>query len=160
LFDDAEIEALPEPVALYPAQKPVLPALPTTHAQHLRNPALLGFPPTLPVELALGDHNAQTICDAYGITRTEFESLCENPVFQKAFADASELLQKEGMSFRIKARMQAEELLKASWNLIENPGTSASVKADLIKATWRVAGFEPKATDGPAITPIQINVNL
>ena len=49
-----------------------------------------------------------------------------------------------GITFKLKARTQAEELLKTSWLLIHNPETSAAVKADLIKATVKWAGLEPK----------------
>jgi hypothetical protein len=63
------------------------------------------------------------------------------------------------MTFRIKARMQAEGLLQTSWHLIHNKDTPAAVKADLIKHTWKVAGVEPKETMA-AITPLQIMINL
>lgn len=124
------------------------------------DPSLLGFPPMLPVELALGEDPVREICASYGIDKAAFTKLCANPAFGKAVKDAKEMLAKEGMGFRMKARMQAEALLKTSWALIHSPGTAPSVKADLIKNTFKVAGFEPKESDRAPIMPLQINIQL
>lgn len=126
----------------------------------LRDPTTVGWPPMLPVELALGDSSAKKICDFYEITREQFAALIALPAFKKAFADAQEMMQKDGMSFRIKARMQAEALLPTSWALIHSQYTQANIKAKLIEATWRVAGFEPKESDRNPVTPLQINIVL
>ena len=124
------------------------------------NPVDFSFPSTLPLELALGDQSAQEICQSYDISFERFQELCELPAFQKAYEDAIIGLQKEGMSFKVKARLMSEELLQTAWDIIHNRYTQSNVKADLIKSLWRVAGFEPKANDVQAVTPIQINVNL
>ena len=50
----------------------------------------------------------------------------------------------KGMTFKVKARAQAEELLTTSWTLIHSPDVSAAVKADLIKSTVKWGGLEPK----------------
>lgn len=124
------------------------------------DPATLGWPPFLPIELALGEDPPWDICKAYEITKDEFASIVANPAFQVAYKAAKELLLKEGMSFRVKARMQSEELLKTSWALIHGSHTPSNIKADMIKATWKVAGFEPKETDRTPSVPLQINIHL
>jgi hypothetical protein len=48
------------------------------------------------------------------------------------------------MTFRLKARAQAEELLTTSWTLIHSSDVSAAVKADLIKSTVKWGGLEPQ----------------
>lgn len=126
------------------------------------NPADLGYPPTLPIEVALKTASIQRICEAYGLDRDDWERLRKDPVFVKDVAHAHEELRKEGMSFRMKARLQSEELLKTSWKMIHGgDDIPPSVKADLIKFTVRCAGLEgdPKgqATVGNAL---QININL
>ena len=123
------------------------------------DPSILGFPVMLPVELALAEDTPQNICKAYAIDKATFAKILTNPVFQKAYIDAQKMLQQEGMSYRMKARMQAEELLKTSWLLIHSDLTPASVKADLIKHTAKVAGLEPKE-GGAVAVPLQININL
>jgi hypothetical protein len=65
------------------------------------------------------------------------------------------------MSFKIKARIQAEELLKKSWSIIHSEHTPVAVKADLIKATVRWADYEPKnGGPGGLGNAFQININL
>jgi hypothetical protein len=125
------------------------------------DPADLGFPPMLPLELALKVAPVQEICEAYGISRDELTRLTEDQTFVQAFQNAKEMLQKDGMSFRVKARIQAEELLKKSWGMIHADHTPTAIKADLIKATVRWAGLEPKGDGaGVAGSAFQININL
>jgi hypothetical protein len=73
------------------------------------------------------------------------------------------MVKKEGMSFRLKARLQAEELLKTSWRLIHAPTDEVppSVKADLVKATMRWAGYDNKETAAGAVNNgFNIQINL
>ena len=68
----------------------------------------------------------------------------------------------KGMTFKVKARAQAEELLTTSWTLIHSPDVSAAVKADLIKSTVKWGGLEPKndaLTEGGA-GGVKITINL
>lgn len=132
---------------------------PDLRREGVDDPSLLGFPPLLPVELALQEVPRRELLVMYGFTPETWDKLRQNPAFQKAVLDATEMLQREGMTFRVKARMQAEELLQTSWHLIHNKDTPAAVKADLIKHTWKVAGVEPKETAN-LVTPLQININL
>ena len=136
-------------------------ALVTTHIRP-NDPAMLGFPPMLPIELAMHIAPVPEICAAYSISKDEFVQLTDDPIFVKAYQDAKESLQKDGMSFRLKARLQADALLKKSWLLIHDDSTPTTVKADLIKSTVRWAGLEPKG-DGPGAglgNAFQININL
>jgi len=156
---DADAPPLPEPYTPPAIPQPVSQTLLTPPSRQI-DPSVLGFPPTLPIELALGDSPAQEICAAYGIPRARFEELCALPAFQKAYADAAEALAKEGMSFKVKARLQSEALLKKSWDMIHDPQVASNVKADLIKSTWRVAGFEPKSSDVAPTAQLNIQLNL
>jgi len=135
-------------------------ALATTQVRPF-DPADLGFPPMLPIELAMRVAPVSEICAAYGIDKDSFVELTNDPLFVQAYQGAKEMLAKDGMSFRIKAKMQAEELLKKSWALIHSDATPTAVKADLIKSTIRWAGYEPKG-DGPGGlgNAFQININL
>ena len=66
------------------------------------------------------------------------------------------------MTFKVKARAQAEELLTTSWTLIHSPDVSAAVKADLIKSTVKWGGLEPKndvLTEGGS-GGVKITINL
>jgi len=129
--------------------------------EYLRNPADLGFPPMMPMELALKIDTPQRICEIYGISRDQFALIIQHPVFIKAYQEALESLKVEGMSFKQKARMQAEDYLTTAFAMIKNPGTSDAVRADLIKSTVRWAGYEAKAVEaGAAGGGFNIMINL
>lgn len=127
-----------------------------------RDPATIGYPPTLPIELALKTAPLARLREEYGFSEAEWDALRYDPNFLKDLTAAVELVRKEGMSFRLKARLQAEELLKSSWRMIHDDLAPASVRADLIKATMRWAGYEAelKATGTASANNLQININL
>jgi len=126
------------------------------------DPAKLGFPPSLPVEIALKTATPERLREEYGYSHSEWVALREDPVFVKALIEAVKMVQQEGMSFKLKARLQAEELLKRSWILIHDKAVPASVQSDLIKATMRWAGYDEKKEAGPggSTNALQININL
>ena len=125
-----------------------------------RNPADLGFPAMLPMELALKIDSPQAICAIYGISREQFAAIIRHPVFIKQYQEAIESLKVEGMSFKVKARMQAEDYLGTAYAMIKNAGTSDAVRADLIKNTVRWAGYDAKAVDTGQGGAFNIQINL
>jgi hypothetical protein len=145
--------------------------LPAQFMDLTADPASLGWPPSLPFDLALAQQPVREICATYGIDRFEYDRLKADPAFRRAVADATETLQEEGASFKLKARAQSEELLKTSWALIHKPlnEVSASVKAQLIMFTVRCAGLdasvEQKAranaqASAANLTALTINLHL
>lgn len=125
-----------------------------------RDPTKIGFPAMLPVELALKLDKPSVVCGAYGIDKDGLTALMANPSFVKAYADAVEMLKIDGMSFKAKAKMQAEELLKTSYKMVTNPATADSVRADLIKSTVRWAGWDAKAAEVGQGASFAIQINL
>jgi hypothetical protein len=109
-----------------------------------RDPASLGWPPTLPVEIALKTAPMNDIRKAYGYTPDEWLRLKDDINFLADLAAAVQMVKKEGMSFKLKARLQAEEVLKTSWRLMHDEQCPPSVRADLIKSTMRWAGYDAK----------------
>lgn len=128
-----------------------------------RDPAELGYPPTLPIEIALKTASLKEIRDSYGFSDDEWLALRYNPSFISDLAAATEMVKREGMSFKLKARLQAEELLKTSWRLIHAPKdeVAPAVRADLIKSTMRWAGYDNKDNAaGGAGNQLNIQINL
>lgn len=127
------------------------------------DPAKLGYPPTLPIEIALKESTTEELQQAYNLSEDEWDALWNNPRFVADVAGALEAIQKEGMSFKMKARLQSEELLKTSWRMIHAPSDEVppSVKADLLKFTIKAAGLveDAKASSTPQ-NALQININL
>lgn len=84
-----------------------------------------------------------------------------DPIFLKKVEHYRGEIRDKGMTFKLKARAQAEELLTTSWLLIHDPSVSAAVKADLIKSTVKWAGLEPR-TDIAEVGGggVKITINL
>lgn len=86
----------------------------------------------------------------------------KDPVFDQRVKQYREEIRDKGVTFKLKARAQAEELLKTSWALIHDVSVSPAVKADLIKSTVKWAGLEPKndAPDTGGTGGVRIMINL
>jgi hypothetical protein len=128
-----------------------------------RDPAELGWPPTLPIEIALKTAPMNSIREDYGYSMEEWMALKDNPQFLADLAAAVAMVKEDGMSFKLKAKLQAEELLKTSWRLIHAPKdeVASSVRADLIKATMRWAGYDNKDNGaGGQSNSLNIQINL
>jgi hypothetical protein len=107
------------------------------------DPATIGYPPTLPVEVALRTAPVKTICESYGIDRETWDRLRHDEGFVAHVQRIVDAVKKDGgLGFKLKAQLQSEELLKTSWKLIHNKDVPSSVKADLIKFTVRAAGLD------------------
>ena len=125
------------------------------------NPAEIGYPPTFPIEVALRVAPIKDICAAYNLSEEDWGHLRRDPVFVSDLKKAVDMVKQEGMSFKLKARMQSEELLKTSWQMIHDQEVTPAVRADLLKFTVRCAGLEagPKDQQGSGNT-LQIQINL
>jgi len=100
--------------------------------------------------------------DRHKVTASDILVFNKDPVFLKKVESYRDEIRDKGMTFKLKARAQAEELLTTSWSLIHSPDTSAAVKADLIKSTVKWGGLEPKGdvtTEGTG-GGVKITINL
>lgn len=99
----------------------------------------------------------------HGIDANSLLVFNRDPVFLKRVAVYRDEVREKGVTFKLKARAQAEELLTTSYLMIHDPAVSPAVKADLIKSTIKWAGLEPKNTDdnsGGAGGGVRITINL
>jgi hypothetical protein len=135
--------------------------------QALVDPSQFGWPPTLPLELALRESSPRDLCASYGIDQAEWDRLRVDPIFVAAVKQAVDSLRHDGMSFRLKARLQSEVLLAKSFEMINAPyeQVPAAVKADLIKHTVKVAGLDASREQGGGpgagvIAALKIDINL
>jgi len=135
-------------------------ALTTIFPVDQKDPTSLVWPPTLPIELALKTANPAELQTEYGYTDAEWAALRTNTVFLRELAGACELVRQEGMSFKLKAKLIAEENLKQVWKMIhaDHVLVPAVVKGKLIELTARWAGFDPRTTaEGGAGGPVNAN---
>ena len=102
------------------------------------------------------------VADMWGMTAEDLTTKLSDAIFLRRVQTLREEIKDKGLTFRFKARAQAEALLKTSWELIHRPDTSAAVKADLIKSTVKWGGLEPKGdvvSEG-ASGGVTITINL
>lgn len=98
----------------------------------------------------------------HGISSTDLLRFNKDPVFLNRVEHYQTEIKDNGLTFKLKARAQAEELLTTSWSMIHHPDVSAAVKADLIKSTVKWAGLEAKTDEGTgnAAGGVRININF
>ena len=129
-----------------------------------RDPADISYPPTLPVELVLRDKTPQELCGEYGISRDEWNTLRLNPIFIADVQARTIELKNDGVSFRLKAKLQSEGLLTRAWSMIHDPKVPANVQADLLKFTVRAAGLDGSKdqalAQASATSALQIVINM
>jgi hypothetical protein len=95
------------------------------------------------------------------ITSTDLLRFNADPIFLKKVDLFRTEVREKGITFKLKARAQAEELLTTSWLIIHDPAVSPAVKADLIKSTVKWAGLEPKdSSDVTTGGGVKITINL
>lgn len=104
----------------------------------------------------------QEVITRHNINANDILKFNADPVFLKKVEHYRTEVREKGMTFKLKARAQAEELLTTSWLLIHSADVSPAVKADLIKSTVKWAGLEPKDA-GPGDVGgggVKITINL
>jgi hypothetical protein len=104
----------------------------------------------------------QEVMARHNISASDILTFNADPVFLKKVEGYRNEVREKGLTFKLKARAQAEELLTTSWLLIHDPAVSPAVKADLIKSTVKWAGLEPKDA-GPQENNsggVKITINL
>ena len=104
----------------------------------------------------------QEVIARHKISGNDILTFNADPVFLKKVEHYRGEIQDKGLTFKLKARAQAEELLTTSWVLIHDPAVSPAVKADLIKSTVKWAGLEPKndAVAEGGTGGVRITINL
>lgn len=127
-----------------------------------KDPSRLSWPATLPIELALKTAAPADLRDHYGFDDDEWAALRNHPVFLSELAAACELVKQEGMSFKLKCRLQAEGMLETNWRLVHAPTSEvpAAVKARLMETTFRMAGYDSKEGIGNVGSHLAIQINF
>jgi hypothetical protein len=88
-------------------------------------------------------------------------NLLNSPLFKTQYGAFVRELRESGESFRLKARVQAEELLRTNWAIIHDPIVPAAVRMKGIENVVEWADLKPKKTaEGPVAPAITINIDL
>jgi hypothetical protein len=110
--------------------------------------AELTFDPRIAYEIALGIDKPAAVFAKYGLDESRAVAIIGNAAFVTTLKKYQEEVMASGVSFKLKAKIQAEDLLTHSYLIATDPEVPYAVRADLIKWTARVAGLEPKEKDG------------
>jgi hypothetical protein len=105
-----------------------------------------GWTNKIALELALvlesGLGTLEDLISSNHIAKEDLVEFNHDQTFLRTVEDYRVEIREKGLAFKLKARVQAEELLRTSYLLTQDPDVPASVKADLIKATVKWAGYE------------------
>jgi len=116
------------------------------------------WPPRLAFELAM-DGDLQYILDKHTLTAEQLTSYLLTPAFAREVADHRTKILAEGISFKMKAKLQAEEYLRDIDELIHDADASPAVRLDAIKSVVQWAGYVPKG-DAPIGGGAGITINI
>ena len=141
---DDFLEDLSEPL------EPTLPVRPniTDYSQHFI------------MELALGLETPDALCIRYDITPSEYALLLANPIFQTDLAHWKQKMVDEGLSFKLKARVQAESYLEQIDDIITSPNTSQETKLAAISRVVGWAGLEQSKTTSETSNKPTVTINI
>lgn len=122
------------------------------------------FDPRIAYELALAIDKPSAIFAKYGYTEEDAREFIGNDAFMGTVRKYREEILAGGIGFKLRAKIQAEDLLTHSYLIATDPETPAAVRADMIKWTAKVAGFEPQSGDkgggGAAGSGFTLNIML
>lgn len=104
------------------------------------------------------------VLETIGIPKSTpgLRNMLGSDAFKVRYAAFVRELTESGESFRMKARIQAEELLAVQWDIVQNANTPANVRMDGIKSLVEWADLKPKkAAEGASNAPqISIHIDL
>lgn len=120
----------------------------------------MSFDPRLAYEIALEIDDPVAVMAKYGYVGDQAVALLKEVAFALAVKNYRSEISTSGISFKLKARVQAEDLLTHSYNIATDPEAPASVRADIIKWTAKMAGYEPKEDGGAKGGGAGFNLNI
>lgn len=159
---DALLPVAPPPPPEPPTEAPSSGVALTPKSRTTLAPSgVVNYPASLPVEMALGEIPDVLIAETYGMTLDELAELKANPSFEAAVASWRAKIKDDGLGFKIKAALLAEQALPVAWKIINDVDTPAATRADLVKWLADASGQSQKGR-GPADTgpkfALQINI--
>jgi hypothetical protein len=111
-------------------------------------------------DLALGIDDIEDILERHQIERSHLDLLYDNRMFRSEVAGLRMELQKDGVSLRTKARLQAESYLMKLDDMIHDISTTPSVKLDCIKQICKLGDVEPKKDSGGVVSGEGFNLQI
>jgi len=161
-FSDLEFDSLPEAAEHLPISVPEKfrkgnpQWSPAEQAPNV-NP----WDPRLILDLALAIEDTTPILERYSLSEDDYSSLMRTPSFRRDLALTMREVRENGLSFKHKARVQAESYLEVLDQLVYSPATPASTRLDGIKQAVTWGDLSPKeGKEGDVQNAQQINISI
>lgn len=113
----------------------------------------------LVIDYVLGA-SKQSIMDEYDLLDHHYERIVRDIGFMGKVAALRKELEKDGATFGLKAKLQAEVLLEESFKMAMDQDCDPRVRAKLIADTVRWAGFDKSGIGADGTGGFSININL
>jgi len=158
-FNELEFDALPEEQAGLPEEylpKSLKYWRPPTNQPHQTSP----WDPRLILDLALSIESTEQILERYAVSEQEYDAFLKMPAFRRDLALTMKEVRENGLSFKHKARVQAESYLEVLDQLVYSESTPSGVRLDGIKQAVTWANLIPKDEKGEAQSQSQINIQI
>jgi hypothetical protein len=94
-------------------------------------------------DVALGVFDIPELLERHNLTAPELQHMFALPAFKAQVTAYKRYIRDEGLSFKEKAKIMAEELLGTTYDLIHHVHTPAAEKVKLIALINKLAGNEP-----------------
>lgn len=117
--------------------------------------------PRLAFDVALGE-DREVLYDRYNLSPNELDSLYLTAAFRREVAEHGRSIREEGVTFRQKAKVQAEMYLEVLDDIVNDVEVSAATRLDAIKSVVKWGDLEPKVdkTAGNVMPQFNIQINL
>jgi hypothetical protein len=122
-------------------------------------PTELGFPPGLPVELAMGLNTPRSICTGYGVTKDDFEALADNPIFKAQFNHYMEMRTEPDGMFRLQAVLMSTKALDEQYKMMIDKEAPWAIRLKASENIIEYANLLPKKVDA-GVVPFSINIDF
>lgn len=117
------------------------------------------WPPKMTFDLALGD-SPETVCERYQITPEQYDRYIYHPAFRREVSEHQREIRENGVTFKEKAKVQAEMYLQDLDDLVTDTRVSPAVRLDAIKSVVKWAGFEPTKDANQTTNVPQFNIQI
>ena len=124
------------------------------------SPAELGFPPGLPVELAMGLNPPRSICEGYGVSKDDFEALAENPIFNAQFNHYMEMRSAPDGVFRLQATLMSTKALDEQYKMMIDKEAPWAIRLKASENIVEYANLLPKKADVAGGEKFSINIDF
>ena len=123
--------------------------------------------PRLILDLAIAIDPLEEILSRHDLSYGEYKHLMGHPVFRRELAFSMRDVRENGLTFKAKARVQAESYLIIADEIVQDPRLPAAVRLSAIRDVVRWAQLEPKdekttsgAVEGGKVATVNVQINF